>query len=443
MQADNSTALEDQAPAKRLWQLSWPIMLSNASVPLLGLVDTAVVGHLDDSRHLAAVALGASAFSLLFWAFGFLRMGTTATLSQAFGRRDGTELRLGLAQAIVTALCLGLLMILLQLPLMALLKLIYAPGESIAGTVDTYLHIRIWSAPATLLNYVLLGSLLALQQARAPVLMMLSVNLTNIVLDAWLGLGLGWNSAGVAAASVIAEYVGSLCGLWLVMGQLKRLPGAWPTRQALQQSPWRRLFKSHRDLFIRTLCLLGVLTWMTRQGSLLGANVLAANAILLQGMSLTSYVLDGFAQAVEALTGAAWGQQNRERLTRVIKAAAWLSGLTALGWTLLFAVAGLPLAHLLTSVPEVLALIDTYLPWLILMPLVAVWSYLFDGLLIGTSQFRLMRDSILLASAGFILCWYCTQSYENSGLWLAYWVFFIIRTGVVSVMSLRLIRRGA
>ncbi len=420
------------SPLKQLWRLSWPIMVSNASVPLLGLVDTAVVGHLPDSHHLAAVALGASAFSLLFWAFGFLRMGTTSVIAQAYGRDDGDGIRFSALQAMLMATCLGLLLILLQQPVLLLLEHIFSPEQSIRELVLSYLHIRIWSAPATLLNYVLLGVLLAMQHARAPVLMMLSINITNIVLDALLGVQWGWYSAGVAWASVVAEYLGSFCGLWLLWHTLARLPGHWPSLSSLLQSRWLQLFQAHRDLFIRTLCLLGVLTWMTRQGSLLGADILAANAILLQGMSLTSYVLDGFAQAVESLCGAAWGRRDQARLRLTVRAAAWLSGWTALAWTLLFLFAGLPLAHLLTSVPAVLALNDYYLPWLAWMPLIAVWSYLLDGLLIATGQFKAMRDTVLLAAVLFMLIWWLSRDLGNSGLWLSYWLFFVVRTlGIV------------
>ncbi|MFB9885985.1 MATE family efflux transporter [Balneatrix alpica] len=424
---------------RRLWRLAWPIMLSNASVPLLGLVDTAVVGHLDDGRHLAAVALGASLFSLVFWAFGFLRMGTTSILAQAYGREDHVLLRGALLQSISLAVGLGSALILAQGAILDLGIWILAPATELLPLVQEYCQIRIWSAPATLLNYSLLGALLALQQARAPVLILLSINLSNIALD-WL-FAVHWQgfSAGVAWASLVAEYLGAATGLYLLRQPLASLGGHWPSWQQWRQLSWSRLLRTNRDLFIRTLCLLGSLLWFSRQGSLLGASVVAANAILLQGLHLTAYVLDGFAHALESLCGAAWGRGKKDELRALVRAATQLSLLTALAWSLVFWLAGEYGIRLLTSQPEVLALCQSYLPWLWGLPLIAVWSYLYDGVLIGTGQIRLMRDTMLIATLVYLLSWYFSQSLGNQGLWLAFWLFYLARSAGVTLVSRRLL----
>nr|WP_284732805.1 MATE family efflux transporter [Larsenimonas rhizosphaerae] len=408
--------------------MAWPIILSNITVPLLGLVDTAVVGHLSDARYLAAVTLGATLFSFLFWGFGFLRMGTTGLTSQAHGRGDTKSLRHLLGQSLIIALILGLILIALS-PL-----LITAGLDLLGGAPDTrelangYAYIRICSAPAVLVNYALIGWFLGQQNSRVTLLIMVLTNSINIVLDLILVVGLDMTSNGVALASVVADYCACATGLWLAMRQLKRIPGTWSIELLSRLRAYAPLFHVNRHLFVRTMCLLSAMAFFTAQGARIDTTTLAANAILMQLVMMTSYGLDGFASAAEALVGEAAGKNDKTLMSRHIVACTWFSILTATGAALLFWLAGPWFISLMTDLAPVTATAVSFLPWLVVMPLVAVWSYLLDGVFIGLTDTRAMRDTMIIALMAYIACWYVTQSLANTGLWLSFTLFTAVRS---------------
>ncbi|MCM2131718.1 MATE family efflux transporter [Larsenimonas rhizosphaerae] len=416
------------AATQRVWGLAWPIILSNITVPLLGLVDTAVVGHLSDARYLAAVTLGATLFSFLFWGFGFLRMGTTGLTSQAHGRGDTKSLRHLLGQSLIIALILGLILIALS-PL-----LITAGLDLLGGAPDTrelangYAYIRICSAPAVLVNYALIGWFLGQQNSRVTLLIMVLTNSINIVLDLILVVGLDMTSNGVALASVVADYCACATGLWLAMRQLKRIPGTWSIELLSRLRAYAPLFHVNRHLFVRTMCLLSAMAFFTAQGARIDTTTLAANAILMQLVMMTSYGLDGFASAAEALVGEAAGKNDKTLMSRHIVACTWFSILTATGAALLFWLAGPWFISLMTDLAPVTATAVSFLPWLVVMPLVAVWSYLLDGVFIGLTDTRAMRDTMIIALMAYIACWYVTQSLANTGLWLSFTLFTAVRS---------------
>lgn len=306
----------------RIWALAWPIILSNITVPLLGLVDTAVVGHLPDSRYLAGVTLGATLFSFLYWGFGFLRMGTTGLVAQAMGRESGTDVRNLLGQSLIIALVIGSLLIVFASPLITLGLWLLDGSEVATDLAREYAHIRLWSAPAVLANYAILGWFLGQQNSRVTLMILLLTNSVNIVLDLWFVVGLGMTSNGVAWASVIADYSALAFGSYLVLRQLTRLEGRFLRERLLALTAYTALFNVNANLFVRTLGLLFAMAFFTAQGARQGDTVLAANAVLLQFIMLTSYALDGFAHAAESLIGRAYGRQDWRDFAATVRAAA-------------------------------------------------------------------------------------------------------------------------
>ncbi|WP_404473083.1 MATE family efflux transporter [Vreelandella venusta] len=415
----------------RIWTLAWPIILSNITVPLLGLVDTAVVGHLPDSRYLAGVTLGATLFSFLYWGFGFLRMGTTGLVAQAIGRENDSDVRNLLGQSLIMAGVIGTLLIVLGSPLISLGLWLLDGSDAATPLAREYAEIRLWSAPAVLANYAILGWFLGQQNSRVTLMILLLTNSINIVLDLWFVIGLGMTSNGVALASVIADYSALAFGGFLVLHQLGRLEGAFQRQRLLVLSAYSALFNVNANLFVRTLGLLFAMAFFTAQGARQGDTVLAANAVLLQFIMLTSYALDGFAHAAESLVGRAYGRRNWQEFANTVRATAQFSFWTAAAAALVFAFGGNTLIALLTGLEDVRSTAANYLPWMAAMPLLAVWSYLLDGVFIGTSAVREMRNSIFIGLAIYLPTWWLTLDLGNHGLWLAFTLFTLTRSAVL------------
>ena len=413
---------------RRVWKLTWPMIVSNLSIPLLGAVDTAVVGHLDEPIHLGAVAIGAVIFNFIFWGFGFLKMSTTGFSAQAHGAGDAAEVRATLARAFAIALVIAIAVLVLQVPfgLAALYLFDASPGvEALAGV---YVEVRIWSAPAALANYVILGCFLGTQNPRAALLHLFVLNGVNIVLDVAFVVGFGWGVAGVAAASVIAEYAAFAFGAVLLARILKRIGGNWVGARIFALAPLLRTLRAHGDIFIRTLCLLIAFGVFTAQGAKLGDVILAANAILLNFQSFTAFALDGIAHAAEALVGGAYGARNRAALRAAVRTSTLWAVLVAAAMTLVFAVAGGAIIDLLTGLSEVRDAANAYLIWAIVLPLVSVWSYQLDGVYIGATRTRDMRNGMAAALAAYgITMWLVFPAWGNHGLWFAFLVFMVAR----------------
>jgi len=404
------------------------MILSNVSVPLLGMVDTGVVGHLDDPAYLGAVAVGAAIFGVLFTGVNFLRMGTTGIAAQRYGASDDDGLRTALGQALVVALCISLLLLLLQVPIGAAGIALLGPEPDVAGHARDYFDVRIWGAPATLANYVLIGWFIGLQNARIPLLVVVVTNLSNILLDLLFVVGLGMKARGVAAASVLAELAGLATGLWFVRRELARHQGQWLRERLLRIREYGAFFAINAHLFVRTMALVFTLSFVTAQGARLGGLVLAANAILLNLQYLLSFALDGFAHAAEALVGKAVGQRSRHALESAVAITLRWSLYVAVGFALLYATAGRGFVLLLTDLDDVRQTTFEYLPWMIASPLVSVWSFLYDGVFVGATRAREMRDVMLLAAlAVFLPAWYLLQPLGNHGLWLAFMLFMAAR----------------
>ena len=416
-------------------------MLANVSAPLLGLLTTAVVGHLASAHALGAVTLGGILFGGLCWSFGFLRMGTTGVTAQAHGRQDDQAVRDLLSQSLAVALGLGALLLALAPWLIAFgVRLLGGDAETRA-LATSYAQIRSVSAPAVLANYVVIGWLLGQQHARATLHLTLLSNALTLVGTLLLVLGLARPSDGVAWAAVCAEYTVLGLAARMVRHHGATLAGRFD-RAALQHlGAYAALFRVNRHLFVRTLCLLGATAFFTARGAAAGPTVLAANAVLMQGVLVIAFVLDGFAQAAEALTGRAVGAHRFAEFGAAVRACLRWALLTAVAAALLVAGGGPWIIALLTTLDEVRATARHALPWLVAMPLLAVWGYLLDGVFIGATQTKAMRDTLLLALAAYLLAWYVTQGYGNHGLWFAYSLFMGVRSASLGAVYLHR-RRG-
>lgn len=413
---------------RRIWRLAGPIILSNMSVPLVGVVDTAVVGHLPDPIYIGAVALGAVIFSFLFWGFGFLRMGTTGFAAQAYGAGDATEIRSTLARALLLAAGIGLTVIALQRPIGAVAFWALEGSAELEGLANDYYRIRIWSAPAALANYAVLGCLIGIQNTRAALAVQLVLNLTNMALDFIFVLGFEWGVEGVALASVASEYLAVLFACWLLARNIARLGGEWRRSHILYAPRLWALLHLNLNIFLRTLCLISALFYFTAMGTRLGAITLAANAVLMHMHMLLAHGLDGFAHAAEALIGGAYGARDREAFRAAVRASTIWALVVAGIYTVVYAALGGSIIGIITGIEEVRTAAERYLPWVLLSPLISVWSFQLDGIYIGSTRPVEMRNSMLLSLAVFLAAtWVLMPLWGNHGLWLSFMIFMLAR----------------
>ena len=403
-----------------------PMILANVTVPLVGIADSAAVGHLDQPDSLAGVAVGATIFSVLFTALNFLRMGTTGLAAQAAGAADDAAGRAVLRQGLVVGVALAGVILFLSRPLEALALALIAPEPAVAAEASRYITFRVWGAPATLCLFVLTGWFIGRGDARAPLAIVLVVNGVNIALDFLLVWGLGMRAEGVAIATVTAEYLGLAVGLVLATRTL----GAAPWSSDGRGPSYRRYLSINLPLFVRTTALMLSFDFLTAMGARFGSAVLAANALLLNFLYLASYALDGFANAAESLVGRAIGARDAPALERSLRLSAQWTLCVALALSLAFAAAGPPLIDLMTSQDALRALARDYLPWLVAAPLVGCWAYLFDGVFVGATMTRQMRDTMLFAAlAVYLPAWWLLRPFGNHGLWAAFLLFNAARGG--------------
>ncbi len=427
----------------KIWQIAWPAILSNISVPLLGLVDTAILGHLDSTRYLGAVAIGASILSFLYWGFGFLRMGTTGLVARAVGAGDsGRELTVFL-QSVILAAALSLAVIALHPLWLGLGIYLMAPGPELAPLTESYVSIRVFSAPAVLVTYAIVGWFIGRQDTRWPMVIAILTNLLNIGLDILFIIVLDMKSNGAAFATLLAEYVGCAVAIAAVIRQLDWSPMGLIRDQLVKLGAYTELLESNRYLFIRTMCLLFSFAFFTAMSTRLGQTTLAANTIMLQLMMLAAYGLDGFAFAAEGLSGNAAGAGDLARFHQAVRACWRWSLLTSTLISGSYVLAAPILFPLFTPHPPVLAQLQIYLPWLVLMPLAAAPSYLLDGVFIGAARSRYMMHSMVICLAlVYLPLWYLLQGMGNNGLWLAFTAFNAARGITLGWYFFHLGRRG-
>ncbi len=336
---------------RQTWRLAGPMILSNLSVALLGLVDTAVIGHLDHAYYLGAVALGAVIFDVLYWSMGFLRMGTTGMAAQAHGQDDADRMRNILGQAMLVALCISSLLLCLQWPIVK--TGLYLLDGSVETTryAEAYFSIRIWGAPAVLGTMVMLGWCLGMQNPRVALTIGIVLNIINVVLDLLFVVVMEMDVRGVALASLIAEYSGLFLAIIFVRRELRKQGGHWQKHHILDWTAIRKMLSLNHDIFIRTVCLIFVFAFFARQGAQQGDVILAANALLLNFQMMMALGLDGFANALEALIGRAIGQHSKEAFIRAVETGTFWSLLTAGVFCLVYVFAGMHIIHSVLRLP--------------------------------------------------------------------------------------------
>ncbi|MFC0199045.1 MATE family efflux transporter [Paracoccus rhizosphaerae] len=405
----------------RVLNIAIPIVLSNLTVPLLGLVDTGVVGQLGAPEPIGAVGIGAIILTSVYWVFGFLRMGTSGLVAQAHGAGDQAEVGAHLLRALAIAGAAGLAFVALQVPIFWAAFRLSPASDAVEALARDYLAIRIWGAPATIGLYAITGWLIAVERTRAVLALQLLQNGLNVALDLWFVLGLGLGVAGVAWATLIAELSGLALGLWLARHVLSRaVRAARDTASLFAADKLNRLARVNGDIMIRSVLLQGCMTSFLFLGAGHGDVPLAANQVLLQFLAVTAYALDGFAFAAESLVGQAVGGHHPDRVRRASKmTSAWgLGGSVVLG--LIFLGAGGPIIDLLTTAAEVRAEARFYLPWLGLAPLIGVSGWMLDGIFIGATLTREMRVAMIQSVAIFIVAVLVLPPiWGNHGLWAA------------------------
>ena len=408
----------------KIWGIAWPAILSNISVPLLGLVDAAILGHLGTTHYLGAVALGSALLSFLYWGFSFLRMGTTGLVARATGAGDSDRATLILAQSAVLALGLAALVILVH-PLW--LKggfTLMAPQAELLPLAERYASIRIFSAPAVLLTYAIVGWFIGRQNTLWPMLIMVVTNVTNMGLDILLIIVLGLNSEGAAYATLISEYLGCALALLVVWRQLPRHPDSKLYRQLASLADYRQLLSSNKNLFLRTIALLFSFAFFTAMGDKLGSTTLAANTLMIQLIMFAAFAMDGFAFAAEGLAGNSLGARDLQGFYTATHRCALWCGLSAAVVSLVFAILHVPLFAVLTNIPEVRSVMMQHWGWLVLLPLVAAPSYLLDGVFIGSAETHYMMTTMLFSTLCIYLpLWLLTREWGNHGLWFAFAAF--------------------
>lgn len=428
--SDAASAHEDWTRRRhgKVWALALPIMLANVSIPLVGAVDTAVMGHLPSEIYIGAVAIGAVVFSFLYWGFGFLRMGTTGFVAQAYGARDHNEMANAFARAVAVAIGVGGLLILLQWPIGRLALWLFEAGAETESLAYLYFSIRIWSAPAALVQYAALGFLIGVQRTPAVLGLQLLLNGINITLDLLFVVGLGWEVEGVATASLIGEYTAAIAGVLLVRGTLRRLDGRVEKPRLLDPAAFKALVSVNFNIFVRTLCLVFAFSYFTARGAVFGPTTLAANAILMQMIAFISYGLDGFAHAVESLGGGAYGARDLRTFRVAVRTSTqWAAIMAFLNIAVFYLLGGVFIGWM-TSLDTVVDEALQYLPWVAISPLLSVWSFQLDGIYIGATFTREMRNGMLISLAGYLAAvWLLTPWWGNHGLWGALMFFFVLR----------------
>jgi multidrug resistance protein, MATE family len=428
---------------RQVWSVALPMMLSNLTVPLVSLVDSTVAGHLPHTQDLGAVTVGSAVYALPVWSFGFLRMGTTGFAAQATGAGDASALRTVQVQALLLAALLGAVAGGFMVPALPwLVGQMHSTPLMSARALD-YLHLRLFGLPAALLNYALAGWLIGVRRARTTLALLLVTNLVNIALNLLFVRGFGWGVPGIALASVAGEWCGTLYGLWRARQVVRGMAGQVDWQAMRGWDHWRPLLMINRDIFVRTIALEAVFFSLSLFGARLGDATVSANALLFNGLMVMAFCLDGFANAVEALCGHAIGAGDNHALRRALVVAGGWSLIGSVAYALFFGLAGRGFVNLQTNLPEVRAMAYGYLPWLAVLPVISVWSYMLDGLFIGATRGREMRDGMLLSVAFYALLVWLTRPLGNHGLWLAFLAFMAMRGVSLAWLGLRIRRRQA
>ena len=421
-----------QVDSRRVFVIAGPAMLANLTTPLLGVVSTAAIGQLGDAALLGGVALASVAFDCVFWLFGFLRMATVAFTAQALGAGDRIEMRAVLIRALLLAAAIGISLVILRAPLASLIFSAMGGSEAVTTAATSYFHTRLWSAAFMLGNYVILGWLVGQARTGIALAIQVGINLLNMALTILFVLMLRWGIEGAAIATVIAETAGFASGL--VIARILLGPNYHvPRTQLFDRARWLRMLAVNRDIMIRTAALIGAFLFFTAQGARAGDQVLAANAVLYNFLMIGSFFLDGLANAAEQLCGQTFGARNRKQFSRAVKLVlAWSVGF-GVAVSLIFIVAGDHLIDIITTSPDVRLAAREFMWLAALAPACGVLAYCFDGVFIGASWARDMRNLMVASFVIYIGVWYLLTPWGNSGLWTAFLAFLLAR-GLLQAM---------
>jgi len=419
---------------KHIFRLAVPNILSNLSVPLLGIADTAMMGRLDDSAlYIGAIALGSIIFNFIYWGFGFLRMGTTGLAAQAYGKGDSTEIIMILSRALSVGLIGAIALLLLQFPIGEWGFTLIKGDEEIKALGKSYYYIRIWAAPATIASYTLHGWFLGMQNARIPMYLTLTVNALNIGLNFFFVFGMGMKSDGVALATVIAQYAGVIAALGFFLYHYREYLGHARKALLFQTEELGKFFRVSRDIFIRTLCLISVFTFFTNESSGMGKEILAVNSILLQFFFVLGFGIDGFAYAAESLVGKYKGAADYEKLKKAVRYLfVWGGGIGVIG-AILYAIFQEPLLYIFTDELPLIEASFEYIYWMIGVSFIGGFAFIWDGVYIGATATQAMRDMMLVSMPVFFISYYLlVDNWGNHALWLAMLLFMLSRAITLS-----------
>ena len=428
MTPDEERAAAGGTTHRQVWALALPIILANVSVPLLSAVDTAVVGHLPEPYYIGGVAIGAVLITYISHLFNCLRMGTTGPTAQARGAENYAEVRAMIARALILAVAIGAALVALQLPVIGFALWVIDASPEVKHYAREYFLIRVWSLPALLASYAIIGWFYGLREVRIPLVVQVLANALNIGLDFLFVFGFGWGVPGVAIASVIAQYAGLALALACVWRTLRTLPRGGRPARVLEPDRLVRMLSINSDIVLRTLCVVTMHAFFMAKSAELGDLTLAANQVLHNFLLFTSFGLDGVANASEAILGETVGRRERQAFRESKRVVFISAGLLGLANVAVYALAGPAIIALLTGIPEVRAAAGSYLLWPVLLPLVSVWAYTYDGVYLAATRTAIMRNTVILAFVAFVVLIYTLiPIYGNTGLWIALAVYLGLR----------------
>lgn len=422
--------------SQRILHIAIPSIISNITVPLLGLIDVTIVGHLGSASYIGAIAVGGMLFNMIYWIFGFLRMGTSGLTAQSYGAHDLKEVTRILLRSTGISLMLALALLILQYPIRLIAFELIDTSAEVQQLATLYFHICIWGAPATLGLYSFSGWFIGMQNSRFPMFIAITQNIVNIVASLLFVFVFGMKVEGVALGTLIAQYAGLFMAYLLWLRYYRPLRKYISRKQLFTHDAMKRLFQVNRDIFLRTLCLVAVTVFFTSTGAAFGDVVLAVNTLLMQLFTLFSYIMDGFAYAGEALTGKYIGAGNRQELRRTIRHLFGWGIALSLAFTLLYGIGGKEFLGLLTNEQSVISASGDYFYWVLAIPLAGFAAFLLDGICIGATSTHIMLKAMVVASGSFFLIYYSLHNVlHNHALWLGFIVYLALR-GIMQALLL-------
>lgn len=422
--------------SQRILHIAIPSIISNITVPLLGLIDVTIVGHLGSASYIGAIAVGGMLFNMIYWIFGFLRMGTSGLTAQAYGAHDLKEVTRILLRSTSISLMLALALLILQYPIRLIAFELIDTSAEVQQLATLYFHICIWGAPATLGLYSFSGWFIGMQNSRFPMFIAITQNIVNIVASLLFVFVFGMKVEGVALGTLIAQYAGLFMAYLLWLRYYRPLRKYISHKQLFTHDAMKRLFQVNRDIFLRTLCLVAVTVFFTSTGAAFGDVVLAVNTLLMQLFTLFSYIMDGFAYAGEALTGKYIGAGNRQELQRTIRHLFGWGIALSLAFTLLYGIGGKEFLGLLTNEQSVISASGDYFYWVLAIPLAGFAAFLLDGICIGATSTHIMLKAMVVASGSFFLIYYSLHNVlHNHALWLGFIIYLALR-GIMQALLL-------